>query len=156
VRTTPDAFRAALYKSQTNKILPVLMEIDHDDLAAPLYLCNNTEAIVYGGHPYQPVAFKVDFPDESDAGQTSASVTICNIDQQMVEVIRTLETSPTITITAVLYDGTNVEPVVPMGFTMRGVSYDAMMVQAELIYEDRLENEMLPIEMNPQRFPGIF
>lgn len=156
MRTTPDAFRAALFKSQTNKIVPCLLVIDHDDLAAPLYLCNNTEEISYGGQTYSPVAFLYDPPDENDMGPTSGSLTICNVDQGMVEIIRTLEDSPTITMTAILYDGTTVEPIAPVEFTLRGVTYDAMTVRGELIYEDRLDNEMLPIEMNPQRFPGVF
>jgi hypothetical protein len=159
-RTLTLAMRQQLFKRSTAALYPILLEIDHADMAAPVFLVNNTETLTYGGDAYLPFAFRLDPPDETEDSITGGRLTIDAVDQSLIENIRSLSTSPTLVFKAMFYyDASGVvtfEPLASWEFTMRNVTYDVSVISAELVYEDRLDNQMGPIEMSPYVMPGIF
>lgn len=159
-RTLTQAIRRQLYKQQSSVVLPILLDIDHASLSAPIRVVNNTEALTYGGNTYSPYAFRFDPPDETEDAISNARLTIDATDQTLIATIRSLSTSPTITGRAMFYydeSGTvEFEPIATWEFSLRNVQYDVSTISGELVYEDRLMNQMGPVEMTPQTFPGIF
>ena len=90
-----------------------LLKIEHTDLAEPLYLTDNNKPVTYNGHTYQPYFFKFEAPEETDDTDGSASLTIGSVDQQMIDLVRSVESSnpPTVTVVAVWIENWQSEPV---------------------------------------------
>ena len=154
---TATAIQQELFKSQSGMCLPFLIQISHAswNSGTPYYFVNNTESVTYDGNTYLPFPFSFDPPDETDSGITNARLTIDAVDQSIIEMIRTVPSAPTVTIIAAyIYD--TIEELVPWTFTFRNVQYQAETVSGELIYEDRLQNQLSPISISARSFPGLF
>jgi hypothetical protein len=154
--------RAELYASETGSVLPVLLEITHGvaGYSNPLRIANNTEDLSYGGYTWLSFPFRFDPPDQSeDSSIANARITICAVDQQLAAILRSTSTPATVRAVATFYhdDGTLVfEQIAAWTFTLRNVTGNAETITADLIYEDRLDNEVPVDEFRPNTFPGLF
>lgn len=155
-RTLSNAALQAVFSQETNQVFLVLLEIDHTDLADPIRVVNNHQAITSNGQTYVPYAFEFDPPDEREGVITSAKLIIDNIDRSIVATIRNLETAPTVTVSIVLADSADTIEAGPLTFLLKNVSYDAETVSGDLIY-DELDNLNIPGDtFNPIDFGGLF
>jgi hypothetical protein len=155
--------RASLFAEEGGFALPVLLEITHGvtGYANPLRIVNNTVDLVYDGDTYSAFGFKFDPPDVGNEGAiANARLTICAIDQQLASIIRSTSTPPTVQAVATFYSDESgslvFEPVASWLLTVGRVQGNAETIQAELIYEDRLDNEVPADEFRPHTFPGAF
>jgi hypothetical protein len=148
--------RAAIYAAQTDAVFLQLIEIDHEDLEDPLRFVNNTESVVHGGNTYLPFPFRIDLPDEKEDTITNATLTIDNVDRQIVTAVRTLATAPTITWKLVLASSPDTVEAGPFEFVLRNVRYSLYTVSGELVYEDRLNLEIPKLKFTPEYFGGLF
>lgn len=166
MRSITVAAIAAMQATHTWAITPTLIEISSAETAflayAPLGVlrfCNNTESLTYLGNIYLPYAFTVDYPGETEDTITNARLTIDATDQTIVAAVRSLTNPPTVTAKAMFFpdDGLGTfEVLIPWTYTLRHVSFNASSVSGDLIYEDRLDNQMGPIRMTAQVAPGLF
>jgi len=180
MRTIASAALQKLYASESGISLPILIEIDHDTWATPLYLVNNKDDVVYGGQTYTAFPFRFDPADvNTDGSIQNGRITIAAIDRTITAAIRALSTPPTITTIAALISYTptgfasdtfypsdatfpgaglsyTIEPLATWTFTLRNVSGNAEYITGELEYENSLENEFPAMEFRPRDFPGLF
>jgi len=147
----------ALYASRTGAVFCALITISHEKLATPLYLTNNGEALTFNGQVYAHYPFQFDPPDESASTFSNAALTIDATDQSIAQMIRELDTSPTITIDAVYIseDEWTIEKVASYPFSLIDVTGDANTIKGSLVFDTFLDNEMGPIEMTPSVCPGV-
>jgi hypothetical protein len=134
-------------------MLPILLRIDYT--GGSLYFVNNTENVVYGGNTYVACAFNFNPPDQGESGITNASLTIDAVDGTIISLIRSLTSAPTVTTVAAMYNDT-IESMVEWSFILRNVTCDGVTITGDLVYEERLENNMGPLEFTPQNAPAIF
>lgn len=133
----------------------VLLTIEHDDLAVPIRVVNNTEDVDSNGETYTAFPFEVSMPTDSDDGPPRMHLVIDNISREIGEAIRTITSPATVSASAVrLADPDSVEATAP-DFTLRNVTYDALTVQGDLELED-VSREPFPARTySPAEFPGL-
>lgn len=157
MRTLTAATWLGLGAAQTDAVLPILIVIDHDDLANPIRLTNNNADLTYGGNVYTAFPFTIQFPDEKSDSVSKAQITFCNVDRSIIEIIRDLDTAPTVVATACYWkDSGTFDAIMPVTLTLEGITATAETISASLAYEDRLEVEIGAITITPQTFPGSF
>jgi hypothetical protein len=160
-RTLTVASKTSLYSQSAGASLPILISISHTYVGAssPVYLCNNNVSLVYGGNTYLPFAFTFDPPDTTQDGIANARLVIDATDQSIIEILRSVTASPVITVRAMFYESSNgsvvFEELVPWQFTLKNVVYNINTISGDLIYEDRLQNQMGPIEFTTRTSPGV-
>lgn len=157
------AIMAAFRKQESGYALPVLLEITHGVAGYdnPLRIVNNTVDLAFGGNVYTAFPFLYDPPDQKEDGAIqNARIKFCTIDQQIAGILRSTEVPPTVVATATYWtdeSGSVVfDDIAAWSFTLRNVSGTVEVVQADLIYEDRLDNEYPVDEFRPEPFPGLF
>ena len=161
-RALSSTARAALYAQESGFALPVLLEITHgvSGFANPLRIVNNEVDLTFGGYVYSAFPFRFDPPDQREDGAIqNARITICAIDQQIAAILRSTATPPTVRAVATFWSdesGTVFEQIAAWDMTLRNVSGNAETITADLIYEDRLDNEAPVDEFRPTTFPGVF
>jgi hypothetical protein len=169
---TSSTFKSALFAQQTDEAILVLLEINHEDLSAPIRVVNNPEDIVLGGEvydddglvtdgigtvtdgtgvTYSAFGFEVNLPDND--GRTE--ITICNVDRQIVETIRSVDTPPSVRMSVVLADTPDVVEAGPYDFELSDVTYNALIVRGTLAF-DYLQDEPYPGDrFTPAQYPGL-
>lgn len=155
-RAVSTTYKAAAYAQQTDQVFLVLLEIDHDALGAPIRIVNNYENVTHNGNLYTALPFAVTLPQDSDENMPAATLTVDNVDRQIVEAVRSMTGPATATLTVVLASQPDVIEAGPYTMTLRDTAYDAMTVTGRLDVEDML-NEPYPAEsFTPNNFPGLF
>lgn len=155
-RTLSNAALQAIYSQETNQVFLILLMINHEDLALPIRVVNNYQAITSNGQTYVPYAFEFDPPDEREGVITSAKLIIDNIDRSIVAMIRSLTTAPTVTVSIVLADSPDTIEAGPNEFQLKNISYNAETVSGDLIF-DEMDNLNIPGDIfNPVDFGGLF
>lgn len=149
--------RKAIYAAQTDEVFVFLLTLRHPSFATDILVCSDTQQVVSSGRRFQPFPFELILSDESDDGPARASLRICNVDRRIVEEVRRVPSGAIeVTIELVLAATPHLAEAGPITFQLVDVSYDALVVEGQLIVDDLL-NEPWPADtMTPGRFPGIF
>ena len=163
MRTIPAWIKSALFDQETSGVVTALLEITHgvSGYDNPLRICNNTQNLTFDGNVYTAFPFKFDPPDQkTDGSIANARLTICAVDQQIAGILRQTETPPTVRAIATFWldetGSVQFEEIASWPLTLRNVSGDSMTIQGELVYEDRLDNQVPAGEFRPSHFPGLF
>lgn len=136
---------------------PVLMVIDHADLADPIRITDNAVDLTYEGNVYTAWPFKIDLPDETEDSLGEARITISNVHRDIAEVIRGLEASPTISIVAAYWPDVGVaDAMVQNAFVLKDVTTTVDTISGTAWQDDGMEDEAGSITVTPQDFPGAF
>jgi hypothetical protein len=149
------ALRAS-YSQETGEVFLVLLTISHASLATPLRFVNNMTNIVAGGQTYVAFPFDIALPDEREDQLPRVTLTIDNVDRQIVQALRGLKTPPTVTLNVVLASTPDTVEAGPFDFTLKSGEYDALVVTGTLAFEDVLSEPYPADAFSPQWFPGIF
>lgn len=146
----------AILAQETDKALFVLIEIDHADLDEPIRIVNNTESVTSNGVTYQPYWFTIAFPAEENGRLKEAKLVMDNTDRQIVEAVRSISTSPTVSLKVVLSSSPDTVEIALTGMTLKNVAYDASTVSGELVYEERVLRQIPGLYITPEDFPGAY
>ena len=156
MRSTSLTFREAIYSQQTNEVFIVLVEIDHDDFASPIRVCNNSEDITSNGNVYVAYPFQIELPSDEDGDIPQAQLVIDNVDRSLTEAIRSIQSPPTVRIMVVLVSDPDTVEIDLPGFVFTNISYDVMTITGIISIENFL-NEPFPGDIfTPTQFPGLF
>lgn len=148
--------KAAIYAAQTEQVFLLLLEISHASLSPTLRFVDNLQDVVSGGNTYTAFPFQLSLPDDQDDQLARVTLSIDNVDRQIVQAIRSLTSPPTIALKIVLASSPNTVEAGPFDFTLRETEYDALVVSGTLAFEDFL-NEPYPVgSFTPNFFPGLF
>ena len=108
-RTIETVTLEELFAEQTNGVLPILADIQHDGIIwtdgsteqenGHLRLINDTVPVRYNGYKYMPAYFEFTQPQEDGKKVGSTNITVSAIDQRSQEIIRSInDTRPTLVI----------------------------------------------------------
>ena len=157
MRTVSNSVRAASNAQTSAAQWFVLIEITHTygAVSSPIRLTDNPDGASYGGNVYAYFPFRADLPDSKEDGPVHGRLTISAVDQQITAVIRSIEVPATVRAVAVCWPQSGViEPVASFDLTIRNVSGNVEYITADLIYEERLDNEIPCDTGSPFVFPG--
>jgi hypothetical protein len=142
----------------TSSIFPLLIEISHPSLTEPFRLVNNTVDLTYNGNVYTAYPFRIDPPDESREEIGNASITIDNIEGQILVALRSYSEAFTVKLIAMFWNddsGTLFEEIAQWEFQLTNITYNSKTITGQLLYEDRLMNKLPKLTFDPQSFPGV-
>lgn len=155
-RNISEAARAALYAPETNEAFIVLLTIGHADMEEPLRVCNNTAAVTSRGETYIAYPFELTLPDDEDNRPPRARLVIDNVDRQIVQTVRQLVSSPSVTIEIIRAAAPDVVEATFQDFRFTNISYDSHVVEGDLTVEDFTAEPYPAASFSPSLFPGLF
>ena len=155
-RSVSTTFKQAVAAQETGEAFLVLLTISHADLAAPIRVSSDAVNTTSRGETYVAFPFDLSLPDDNQSSAPRARLTIDNVDRQIVEAIRQIQSPPTVQLVVVLSsDPDTVEAEFP-AFKLRSVEVDILTVRGDLTIE-LFEDEPYPAgSFVPSAFPGLF
>ena len=156
MRSVSTLMQQAMYASSTKEVVLLLLKISHQNLVAPIRVVNNFEPIVSQGYTWAAYPFEITMPSESDDQIPVMILKIDAVDRQIITVIRSLQGPPEITLDVILAAQPDIAEASVQGFKMKSVSYDNLVVEAELRLEEILSEPFPQHAFTPALFPGLF
>lgn len=134
---------------------PVLIKIYHEDMGEPLYLTDNNEDLVYNGNTYKHAFFKINLPEVTKDSMGNASIQIGCVDQQLPQIIRSLETPPNIKFVATYLEDDVYSELAGYDMILSNVKWDAKSMTADLTLDLVLNYEFPSGSFTPFNCPGV-
>lgn len=148
--------RNVIYASNTDKALFTLITISHSTITTPYRFINNTVALTSRGNVYIPSNFSFTLPNDSDGLIKEASLSICNVDREILTIIQKLSTTPTITMEVVLDNAMDEVEVGPYYFTIKSINASLSTLTGNLTSNCHIDDTMSTVRYTPQTFPGMY
>jgi hypothetical protein len=157
--------RAAAYAQQTDQNFIYLVTVDHADLPETLrFWCGTQkegEELVSNGNTYIAFPFEIAFPPSLPDQPPQCRVVISAVshpdpDLDIVSIIRTLTSAPTIGMTVVLADQPDVIEIEAPAMQLKSVDFDRLTIEGTLGYEDLLGSPFPAGSHSPSLYPGLF
>ena len=162
-RTLGSAVTAGMYAQQSAVVLLDVIEIDHDDLDAPILLVRNTEDISVGGETYTACGITITPPAEKDSGVPRAQIEISNPLRALTPTIRTLSgdlwmTLKRVSVTDAAADPPEFDTVEQVYLPLRllNLTYDSKKIRGQLTFSTGDQNQFPAGQFTPQDFAGLF
>jgi len=141
--------------AQESDLPLVLLTISHDDLAQDILVVNNKVNITSNGKEFIGFPFEIVLPDASEDAPPQSKIRINNVSREIGQAIRAISTPPDVTIQVVRQDTPDIIEAEFAGMFMTNVTYDALMVEADLFFEDLVREPWPCLRFNPSYFRGI-
>lgn len=156
MRALSTALKAAITAQETGEALLPLLTISHPDLAVPLRLVRNQVDVTSRGETYTAFAFDVTLPDDVDDHPPRASLVIDNISLELVDLMRSLREPPEMLLELVFAGTPDTVEASWQAFLLDQPSWDAKTIEASLVLEETLLEEVPFHAFTPGFFPGVF
>jgi hypothetical protein len=143
---------------ETGEVFLVCLTLSHPSLSAPYLLVNDQAALVRTAGTFQPFAFDISLPNEQDDALPQVTMTIDNIDTEILVAIRNLGGQrPTVMMEVVLASSPNTVEVGPFNFNILSINYTDATIQGTIGFEDDLLNTAFPADSyTPTNSKGLF
>ncbi len=146
--------KEAIFASETGQVMISLVTINHDDMPAPLRVCNNTEDVISNGETFVASAFDVDMPIQDGTSVPEMRVLLDNVDQRFTAAIRSALGFPTITLELVRAAAPDVVEQGPYELQLLNATIDHLVIEGQF-GRPNLLNQTYPGEtFNAENFPG--
>lgn len=160
---SPAATRAALAQ-ESDIVWVLLMTIDHPDLDEPIRVCDDLvpadeegyRTVTSRGTIYACYPFEVDLPADDGDSVSRITVSIDNVDREIIQRLRAISTPPTVTLEVTRAGDLDAIEAGPFVLTLVSARYDALVIQGELAFEDILNDPFPAGNYVPADYPGIF
>ncbi len=156
MRNLSPVLQRALYAESTTEVVLLLLTIAHPNLVTPIRVVNNLEPITSQGYTWAAFPFEISLPAESDDQIPVMTLRIDNVDRQIVTAVRNLQGAPDITVDIVVASQPDVVEATFVGFKLKNVSYDNLVVEGEMRLEEFLSEPYPQHRFTPHLFPGLF
>lgn len=148
--------RQALYAAETGEAFLILLTISHPNLDTPVRVTSDSVQTASRGNTFVPFPFDLSLPDEHEMRSPRARLVIDNVDRQIVQVVRSLSSAPTVLIEIIRAADPDTVEAQFFDFKLTGVSYDAQRVEGDLTIEDFVAEPYPAASFSPGFFPGLF
>ena len=155
-RSLSDASKQALYAPETAEAFLILLTLDHEGLAEPIRVTSDAVNTVSRGETFIAYPFDLTLPDDEENKSPRARLVIDNIDRQIVAVLRSLATPPTMKIEIIRAADPDTVEATFEDFRLINVTYDSSVIEGELAIEDFTAEPYPAASFTPGNFPGIF
>lgn len=130
--TVSEVLRRAIYRGNTERVFILLVEISHPALPEPIRMTSDGLTTTHDGEGYEPLPFAVTLPDDRESAQPRASLTVPNVEHENIQLIRSAEGAPTVTLVLVLDDNPDRIERGPWELELVDVSYDINSIRGTL------------------------
>lgn len=155
-RTVSAAALAAMAAQETGEELLVLVTIEHDDLATPIRVCDQSPDVTSRTNLFQYFPIRVVLPWEREDQLPAPSLGIDAVDRQIITALRALDGGPTVTLELVLRSTPDTLEYGPYEMSLRNAQYDALTIEGVLGYSHVLDEKHPKDAYTPDKFPGLF
>lgn len=155
-RSLSTVTKKAIFAQETDKVFLLLLTISHATLAAPIRVVNDMVDLVSRGNTFTGFPFQIALPDEKDESLPQMKLQIDNVDRSIVTAVRNMTSPATITLEVILASAPDTVEASFSGFTLRDVTYDAIVVEGTLRMEDILNEAFPQHTFTPNLFPALF
>lgn len=148
--------KAALFEQETEEHFVTLVTINHASLAEPIRVCDDTVNLISRGNTYLAMPFRVNFGEDDPEAVPRTRLRIDNVDRRIVEGVRSVTTSPTVTVEIVRHSDPDTVEMALEDYKVMQAEYNAMEVVADISLENFLHEPYPSAVFDPGRFPGGF
>ena len=155
-RALSSVAKASAFAPFTDEVWLALLEIDHTDLDTPIRVVNNNENVTHDSNTYTAYPFFISMPSETDERPPEVTLVIDNVSQTLTSTIRTLTSSPTVTLRIVLASAPDTILAGDYDFTLHHVTYNAIEIRGTLGFAKVLDEPFPGNSFTPEDYPGLF
>lgn len=148
-----------------NCTLPILwaIQVEYGETGETFYLVNNQEDVSIDSQVYSACGFELRLPEEKEEGVRRGRIEVCNVDQLLTDLIRSVRGELRVTIMVVTPTNLSASPpefdnieyqFLPMVAT--DVTYDNYKARFNLSYELISHRRFPAHSYDPFDFPGLF
>lgn len=146
-----------LYKQETGALFVYLLTITHADLVNPLRFTNNSSDVISNGEIYQAWPFDISLPDQGDEKVPRAQIVFDAVDNNIITVLREIESPPLLTISIIEIDTPDVIEKTFTNMIVTGQAYlsdytVSLTIGMLDIGAERAQN----LRFDKVKFPGLF
>lgn len=146
----------ALMAATTNEAFILLVTFTHVPTAETFRVALNTENITSNGNLFTATYFQFTLPETDSRAPQGCNITVDNVDQQMVPLLRSITQPLQVTLQLVLASQPDTVELELTDLLLRDVTWDANQIQGSLVSDDPL-NQAFPAHLyEPRTFQGIF
>lgn len=149
----------AMLAQETDEVFLMCLTISHPSFAQPYRLVANTESLVRTAGTFEPFAFGLNLPNESDDSAPQVQMSIDNVDNKILLSIRNLPPGArlSVLIEVVTASEPNTVCAGPDDFKILSIDYDDGTVNATIGLDDDILNTGFPAgTYTPTNSPGLF
>lgn len=147
----------AILAQNTGEVFLILLTLNHATFATAIRVCSDAVDQVSRGSTYQHFPFDVTMPSEDDAGPPRVILRIDGVDRRIIEEVRRVSGDPiSVVLEVVLASTPDVIEAGPFTFSLRDVTYSALVVEGSLAFDDILNEPYPGISFTPTVAPGLF
>lgn len=164
-RQLSNAAKAAIFAQSTDRAFIVLITINHSTFTQPIRVASDPKellpdsglrGVVSRGMEFVFMPFSINLPAQDDTGVAKASISVDNINREIVAAVRRASSALSITIEIVLDSSPDTLEASMEDFRLERVTYDAMTVSGDISLE-YFDLEPFPSRrFTPSDFPGLF
>jgi hypothetical protein len=118
-------------------------------------LVNNTEDVVSNGETFSAFPFEVEIPSEQPDKPQRVTLRLCAVDRQLIAQIRAASGCPDVQLDVVLASDPDTSLRAPYQLKLRQAGYEALVVEAELGYEEILQEKWPKWIFTTSEWPGL-
>jgi hypothetical protein len=144
-----------LFKKNVSGSTPILLKVSHSDMKEPLYLTDNSHALVYEGNEYVPAYFKITLPEASKESVGLAKITMGAVDLSVINLVRNMSSALKVKFMAEYYEDGIFSRLDSFEFELINVNWNAMAIEGDLTFKSLLDVEFPSGEFTSITTPGI-
>lgn len=147
---------SALTAEETGEVFLFLLTLDHETLATPIRVVNDMVGHTSRTNFFTAYPFSIVMPLDDGETFPTLKFTIDNVDQSLVEIIRTLTSPPEAMLEVVLASSPDTLELSVENMLIRKIDYNATTININAQVNDIL-NQKFPNRMyTPQYYPGQY
>jgi len=163
--TPSDDFVREATAPQSTDVLCILVTIEHDDLSETLYFVQDevrpetsgdNAGITSNGNFHIAFPFRITLPNDRDQEVPRSTLRIDNVSREIIDSIRSISSSPTISINIARQSDPDTIERGPIVMTLEDVIYNAIVIQGNLGAELFLDTQYPYQKFTPNTAPGLF
>ena len=161
---TQDGLKSLLAET-TEQVFLFAMKITHADLASPYFVVQNNvdldiETPDDGVQTFTAYAFEFSLPAVEEDSLPKAQVNIDNVDDFLIDLLRTTDVAPEFYVYAIRKDPNSPYAVTEMSnlnFTLKSVNWDIQTINGDLTLDyDYLHEPCMKFRFTPEIAVGLF
>ena len=156
---SPAALRS-LFEQHTSGEWLILLTISHPEFSTlfggPIYVVLRDTDVRSRLRTFKASYFEAHLPAQDENSFPTVQLSVQNIDQAMVEAVRTIQTPASVKLEMALASQPDIIEFESSEFTLTNVTWDAQFVKGTLTYDFFLDEPFPGDYITPANFPGGF
>ncbi len=148
----------AAYAERTEEVLLDLLTLSHPSLSQVFRIVVDEKDVVSRGATFHAHPLIVELPPAADGEAPRSRIRLCNLSETYRQAIRACPPAPrpTLVYEQVLAATPDIVEIGPLTFRLPVAAGDMRVIEADLIFADRLGQKMTGLIYSPKHFPGLF